>query len=219
MPTIALFDDRKSIRDALALNFKIALPGGWDFIPSAPLPNAADYVDWIVRNDVQVLVIDWVLDEQGGDVDHPVNYKGHVVVQTIRKQLPGIPVFVITAQPTDEDLTEHLGDVESVFTRQQFSSAPKKFIKPMIRAGERFAKQFADDLAELAALAEKVATGKITKDELARLRAIQATLGLIPDVQSEVSRSTALDNFEKKLGEMKTLGDEIGKYLKGNKRS
>jgi hypothetical protein len=219
MPKIALFDDRHKVRNSLKRNFELAKPANWEVIASPPLSDPAKYVDWILKEDVQVLVIDWVLDEQGNDVDSPVNYKGGSVVSGIRMRLPEMPVFVITAHPGDEDLKEHLGDVEAVFTRAAFSGEPEKFIKPMVRAGQRFAKRFQDDLNKLTALSIKVAAGKATTKESDELRALQAVMGLMSGIDREVSRSASLDKFEKQLGVLEQVNSDIRKFLKRKKRS
>lgn len=218
MPTVALIDDRKSIQSALLTNFKIALPDGWTCLASAPLADPSAYGDWIMTHDVQVLVIDWVLNEQGQDVAHPVSYKGNVVVDAVRKHHPEMPVFVITAQPADEELEEHLGDVEAVFTRQQFSSDPKKFVKPMIRAGQRFAKRFQNDLADLAQLSAKVAAGNANEEEKKHLVALQTMLGMA-EAGDESTRAKALNEFEAELAKLESIGDELREYVKRKKGS
>lgn len=218
MPKLALFDDRRRVRRGLEINLEAALPKGWSVVASRPLRDVTSYVDWILREDVQVLVIDWVLDEQGEDVESPVSYKGDSVVAQIRKRLPEFPVFVITAHEGDEDLQDHLGDVEAVFTRHKFTNNAKELVKPMLRAGERFAARFVQELARLSELAAKAASGSATGHELKELRVLQTSIGLISDREHEGTRSEALTKFENALDELEAVTRQVRNRLKRKRK-
>ena len=103
MSKIAFFDDRADQRETFLRSMRAALPEGWECVDNPPLPEADDFPQWIITNDVQVLLIDWVLNEQAPDVETPVSYKGDSVVRAVRSRLPSYPVFVVSAHTEDDE--------------------------------------------------------------------------------------------------------------------
>jgi len=88
----------------------------------------------------------------------------------------------------------------------------------MIRAANRFAKQHEDALVELGQLAQQAAAGKVTSSQRARMRALQAAIGLGLDSDALSERAKLLGDIEKKLDDVDKLGKEIKKFLKTKRR-
>src|SRR6185436_4101904 len=117
MNSIAVLDDRQEQRQTVMRSINLALPNNWSCIECPLLDDYEGYADWLTLNDVCVLLADQVLNEQDAGGDLVVDYKGHQVIESIRKTFPNFPIFLISAYTDDEDLQDHLADAEDVLTR------------------------------------------------------------------------------------------------------
>jgi len=215
MAHIAVLDDRAPQRETLVKLIGAVLPGGWQCIAAPLFQNIKEYPQWLMENDVHVLVADQVLNEQAEEEgSQAVDYKAHDVIFAIRQAFPSFPIYVITSYPDDAELSSHLGDAEGVMTRRELSEKPRAFVARMVRAGSKFAEEHQQDLAALTELSKKVASGTATPDDTKKLHALQATIGLGANTGIQEGRGDVLEAVEKKLDDLDELRGEIETLLK-----
>ncbi|MFN2508374.1 MAG: hypothetical protein ABR589_06340 [Chthoniobacterales bacterium] len=215
MPKIGILDDREPQRQTMHRTVEAEVPEGWQPIDVPLFEELTKYPVWLVNNDVQVLLADFVLDEQAAEEGSgAANYKADAVIAAIRDALPDFPVFILTAFPKNADLQRTLGSAEAVMNRRRFGREATENVERMVRAGRRFAREYERNLAELGKLAEKAASGNADAAELEQLRSLQTALGLGLSAAGDVGRSEALDRFEAKLSDFEKLRGEIERLLK-----
>jgi hypothetical protein len=215
MPHIALLEDRGPQRETLLRNIEDALPEGWACLPAPLFENIGEFPNWIIQNDVWVLLADHFLDEKATEPgSNAVDYKAPDVISTIRAAIPYFPVFVLTSYPENADVLEHLAEAEAVANRRDFSEKINVNLERMIRAANRFAKQHEDTLVELGALAQQAAEGEITAAKRKRMKALQASIGLGLDADSISDRAKLLSELEHKLEDSDKLSKKIKQFLK-----
>jgi DNA-binding NarL/FixJ family response regulator len=218
MSRIAVLDDRAPQRETLLKLIGAVLPAKWQCIAAPLLESAKGYPQWLMDEEVQVLIADQVLNEQAAEEgSQAVDYKAHQVIAAIRQALPSFPIYVVTSYPDDAELANHLGDAEGVMTRRELAENPKAYVSRMVRAGTKFAEDHQKDLAQLTELAKKAASGTATDADTERLRALQALIGLSADATQE-GRGEALEAVEKQLDNLNVLKAEIDQVLKHKPR-
>jgi hypothetical protein len=184
----------------------------------APLETLSEYSVWIVKQDVKVLVLDERLGEQATDSTSHVDYRGHQVVDYLRKRLPTFPIFILTAFPNDEALVARFGSVEGILDRSQWSKDAKGYIQRMVRAGERFAETYEKELSDLSKLAAKAAAGSANAQELQKMRAMQVTLGIVTTADISTKQSSTMNKLDEKLKAFDKVVKKIEKIVeKGEK--
>lgn len=217
MSLMTMLDDRAEQRATTVRIIRTVLPEGWDCTECPLLENRADYPDWLIRHNIDVLLVDQVLGDEAPPGLPAVDYKGHEVVESIRGVLPNFPTYIFTAQ-RDEDLPAHEGEVEDVIERQQFIHDPEKFVFRMIRAGQRFHEEHERQLREMTTLATKVASGTATEDEKNQLKNLQISLGTPTAAAVNVSREDALGDAENKADALEELITHIDRLLREAKK-
>jgi DNA-binding NarL/FixJ family response regulator len=216
MAKIAILDDRKDHRDTVRRSMEVALASfpGWSCCECPVLDAPDNYLEWIVENNVQVLLVDQVLNEQGENVDlRPVHYKGHDVIAAIREHVPDFPIFIVTAVRNDPDLQEHLADAEEVIKRTEFGEDPRTHLARMTRAGQRFAEANTRRLARLSELAKKSAAGTADAAELEELRGLQQGLAIAVTTETALARDVAIRNLEAEVDRLEHLCRKIKKVV------
>jgi hypothetical protein len=212
---IALLDDRKASRDTVIRGLGSLLPSGWVLIPCPLLENREEYPKWLINNRVLVLLVDQLLNEEPTESGLPVHYKGNDVIETIRHQLPDFPIIVVTRAVEDVDLDRHLGEADGVVGRTELLRSTKQYVIRIVRLGRAYLSQFEKELASLATLAQKKATGEATTADVQELNAVQAKLGLVASRQSE--RDDALSTLEREITNLEHLGDRVKAFLAAHK--
>ena len=213
MYSIAVLDDRNEQRTTLVRSIGTALPEGWGVIECPLLDDQSAYSEWLISNDVFVLVVDQVLNEQAVESVGNVDYKGHEVIEAIRKTFPDYPVFIVTAHPSDEDLADHAGNAEDVITRNELTGDVRKYVARMVRAGQRFHAEHERRLAEMTDLATKIALGSASDDEKEELKKLQRSLGSHRAANIDVTREEALTGVEERVTKLETLQREVEALL------
>jgi hypothetical protein len=223
MPTIGVIDDRRKARRTLTLALRTALPKGWDYIDSDPLPELEEYPSWITENDVVALILDERLHEQKPDVAPQVKlhvaYKGHDLVEFLRKRFPTLPIYIVTSFPNDGPVLEKFGDVEDIVRRDPFIIDIEAWVSKITRASQKFYETIQEQLAELSDLSLKVATGTATRKELNRVKALQNSLQTPFLAEQTVDRSAWLAKLQDKLGQFSQLQQEIETFLEEQQNS
>ncbi len=214
MARIAVLDDRAPQRDTLVKLIGAVLPANWQCIAAPLYEEVKTYPQWLIDNEVHVLIADQVLNEQAAEEgSQSVDYKAHDVIHAIRNAMPSFPIYVITSYPDDAELANHLGDAEDVMTRRDLSEKPRAYVARMLRAGTKFAEEHQRILAAMTELAKKAASGTATAEDIEKLRALQATIGLAADANQE-GRGQLLEGLERQLNSLDELRGEIEELLK-----
>jgi hypothetical protein len=215
MPKLALLDDRGPQRETIAHLITTQLPGEWTCINAPLLSNPADYPRWLLTNDVHVLLADHKLDEHAEEEGSvAVDYTAPDVIAAIRKTIPSFPIFILTAYPHDAYLLQHVADAEAVIQRRTFAEEITTHVPRMLRSANRFAEEHQKQLAELGTLASAAASGKAGPQDLERMKALQASIGLSIDSASSADRKTLLAEMEGKLDKMEEIQRDIEAFLK-----
>jgi DNA-binding NtrC family response regulator len=207
MPSIAIIDDRKGMRDTVRLNVAAEIEDGWDIIDIEPLPYLADYPSWIDEKNVAVILLDERLNDQSAS-----NYQGHDLVTYIRKRLPTLPIFIITSYASDDEIQEKFKDVEEILQREDFTQYAEKYVPRFTRAGQRFVEVFENELSELSDKARKIAKGDATPEDIKRVKAIQSRMDIAySDTLCE--RNQSIKDLNDTISEFNRLKSEIDQFL------
>ena len=209
---IAFLDDRKGPRESLLRGLQPALPDGWECVECPLLPSSDAYTDWLLDNDVLVLLVDQLLNEQAPDSDLPVDYKGHEVIRAIRRRLPEYPIIVVTVATEDHDLQHHLGDADDIVLRKNLLRDVNHYVQRFIRLGNKYLEEHQRELALMTELSRKSASGSAQQEEVEQLRALQAKLGLAFEKPS--GRDAALSGLENELNQLDSLRNRVEAFLK-----
>lgn len=211
----ALLDDSTAAKETITRVLPGALPQDWGLIECPFLPGAADYPDWLVRNNVGVLLADQRLNEEVPDGIEPVTYKGSDVLQAVRRAMPDFPLVVLTAYPTDVDLVANKGKADYILSRPTFLMDIEANVERLIRHATDFITTFQAQLAELTTLSQKKAQGQTTAKDDSRIEALQ---GLLDWPTSRSPRDEAFDKIEGRLDELEALKRRAAALLKPRKR-
>jgi CheY-like chemotaxis protein len=231
MPTIAFVDDRKdnleTITGLIDLGLRrIEAAETWSSVHSFPLESLQEYPSWIAENEVSVLVLDERLNEASPPGRRPVEYNGHDVVDQVRKSFRTLPIFVITSFPDVDDLKQRFGEIEDIIARGDFrvrpmssagrkSSAPSyvDYVNRMVRVGRNFYDEHQTQLAQLATIAERIARGEASEDEVGEAKALQQNLALPFLVDPVTERAEWLSKFEREIAKLSELEGKIRQHL------
>lgn len=213
MPKVGIIDDRNDFRETLLRSIDNELEEDWQSVAIAPLPDMEDYPVWIAEHDVAVILLDERLNEQIEATGKDVDYKGHDLVEFIRRHIPTFPVFVITSYKDDEELRKKFSDVEDIIDRQEFLKRAGEYAPRFFRSGQKFLQVFRAELSELAEKANKIATGKATQEDFEKANAIRTRIGLAFPSEALGDRSEWLKKIEGKLEQFKQLSAEITEFL------
>lgn len=213
MPAMGIIDDRNDLRETLLRRIDNELQGEWFIVAIAPLAEMQDYPGWIAEYDIAVILLDERLNEQIEVDGEYVGYDGHDLVEFIRRHLPTLPIFVITSYKDDEELTKKFGDVEDIIERNEFFKRADEYVPRFLRSGQKFLEVFQGELTELADKADKIAKGEATVEDIQRVNAIRARIGLAFPCEPLSDRSLWLKKVEEKIEEFKQLHREVEEFL------
>lgn len=217
MPTVAIIDDREDMRKTIKRLVDSELEGEWNSVEVDPLPNLEDYPSWIMEDEVCVILLDERLNEQKPKKKNTSYYEGHTLVEFIRKHLPTFPIFVITSYPEDEELKKKFKDVEEIIVRHQFAERANEYVPRFLRSGQRYLEAFHNELTELAENADKIAKGTATQQDIERVKAIQAKIGMLFPWDTIKTRCEWADELETRLKTFEKLSTKIKKFLDSTK--
>ncbi|MBI1765277.1 MAG: hypothetical protein HYR56_28010 [Acidobacteria bacterium] len=217
MPAIGIIDDRRKLRHTLVLKLSTQLPPEWQGIEADPLPELSAYPGWISENEISALIVDERLHEQAPDSHSHVGYNGHDLVDFLRKRYTSLPIFIITSHDDDAPLQRRFKDVEGIIARDEFNRNAQKYVPRITRASQQYFETVQKQLTELSAVASKIATGKATKKDKDRAKALQIHLQT-PFTDQPVDRSEWLGKMEDELKELGHLKEEIESFLKKKKK-
>lgn len=190
---IGIIDDREEQREEISETFNLAFstqiplgrrPKNWELFPSVPLPNLRDYPFWIAENDIAALVIDQRLREVPTP-QYSVNYDGHDVVKYLRPRMRNLPIVVVTGY--QDDVLKHISDdVTVIVGKDELGSRGRDLTKEIIEKAEIYKNDYTTKLARIDELAQQVALGKATSENIKELRVLQIELQLpFVDIKNE----------------------------------
>ena len=214
MPVIGLVDDRPELRETARNLIANELPESWQCTDIDPLAEIDDYRSWIVDNGIAVIVLDEKLHEQAAQINRPVDYEGHEVVDLVRSWYPTLPVFVVTSFPDDGEIRAKFKDVEGILHRREFARDSEGYVSRMIRAGQKYTETYENELNELSERVAKVASGNATDEDLRRINVIREKMQLAFATDTFIENTKAVKNLESYLDEMEKVKEDVENLLR-----
>lgn len=213
MNTIGVLDDRPDEADTtktiIARNLNDA---NWTVVNVPLLASPAEVVEWLGTKRVNVLVVDQKLND---NASNPVNYSGHEVIQEIRRRLPDLPVYMLTAYGDNPEVVGSLGAMEELVPRGGLGQQASVLVPRMKRAGETFEHRFRQSLSRISQLSQKRAVSSLSANEKRELEALQLSLSL-PDRSN--SRTEILPELENEVKKLDQLRQKAEKLLKAKRK-
>lgn len=212
---IGIIDDREEQREEISEAFELALPKdvspekikrSWELFSSDPLPNRRDYPFWIAENKIVALIIDERLREKCH-----VDYDGHDVVRYLRPRMRNLPIFVVTGYQ-DEVLKTIRDDVTEIIGKDEWGRRGNDLTKEILKKAEVYKKDNTRKLAKINELAQKVALGKATVENINELEELQMELAL-PFVEKKIETDRWLSRFEETVNKLEALEKDAKSFI------
>lgn len=219
MPQIAIIDDNPELSGTLKKTLEHHLKkfgSNLTVISQFPFAKIPQYFDFIIENDVCLLILDERLNDQATPEGSPVDYKGNQLVTLLRKQLKDFPILMITTFSNEEDVLEKESEFEYLLNRDDITENQETanlYIPRIIRSAQRFLESNSKELCEYNELTQKVAAGEKDPEIIQRLEALQVKLEL-PTTGFD-DRKVWLDEYEKHIEELEVLKKELYSKIKG----
>lgn len=217
MKTIAVIDDKDAARKGFAREITNALERlypDWKVIDRKPFMDIKEYPQWIIENEVAVLILDEQLDGEAVEEGKNVDYNGHDLIRELRIRFKDLPVYSITSYALSEDLKNSLSYFNLILSSRDFDDEIDKYINLFVKSGLKFYNEYQKELERLGELSEKIANGNVTEEELKEASGLQTRL-LIPNIVVETfNREQYLSKLEENLNEVKKINTQISELLK-----
>lgn len=217
MNTIAIIDDKDAARRSFARQITNALErlySDWKVIDRKPFMNLSEYPQWIIENEISVLILDEQLDGEAIENGKNVNYNGHNLVKELRYRFKDLPVYSVTAYALTEDLKKSLSYFNLILSMRDFDDDTDNYINLFVKSGTTFYNEYQKELGRLGELSELIAFGKATEKDILEIQALQTRL-IIPHLTEDLrSRENYLEELEKKIREIKSMQENLTKHLK-----
>lgn len=193
----------------------------FEVITQLPLGNIEEMIDKIIKINPDVIVSDFLLNENIGALGYNVPYNGVELVEDFLSIRNKFPCFVLTAK--DQDAVSDSEDVNLVYTKSLMTTeiedtkAKVKFTDRLVKQIEHYKSRIENAKSELAELIEVRKNGKADFDIEARIielddfleRSIDAQ-NIIPSEFKSFSNSEKLDSMLGKVDELLKKLDENG---------
>jgi hypothetical protein len=216
MKSIGLIDDKDKQRRAFMLKIALKLEEyypEWKILDSKPFKEIETYRQWILENEISVLIVDERLDEERLDDGSYVEYFGSDLVKELREYLKDFPIFCITNIEITEKLKKSLGYFNLTLSRKNFDDEIDNYLNLFIKSGISFYTEFQKELGRLGELSEIIAKGDSTDSDRLEIQSLQTRL-LIPHLTEDIkSRENYLIELEKKISEIKAMQEVLIKFL------
>jgi hypothetical protein len=221
MNNIGLIDDRNNQRKSFMrkLNLRLeALYPDWKIIDSKPFKTPEEYRQWVLENEISVLIIDERLNEESLADGTYAPDLGSEVVKKLRDYFKDLPIYCITNIDITEELKSALQYFNLILSRSKFDADLDNYLNSFIRSGIIFYTAYKEELALLGELSEKIAKGIATVDEVKEAHSLQMRL-VIPHLTEELtSREVYLKDLETQIDEIKKLQQELLNSLNQDKK-
>jgi hypothetical protein len=208
MSKIGILDDRPGeIATATSIISRNLNDSKWSVVKVPLLATPARVVEWLAHEGVNVLVADQVLND---DANHQqVKYQGTDVVNEVRRHIPDLPVYMLTAFPKNPDVAPNLPRIEEMVLRGELGKRASVLVPRMMRAGETFERRHRELLSRLSELSQKKATDLLTKSEEKELKSLQMSLALADTSASREKLLPELEREVKKLADLQAKAEEL----------
>jgi CheY-like chemotaxis protein len=217
---IGIIDDNFDQRETLRLSLGVYLENNdstFEVIDIFPFVTETfqEYFQWIKDENIVCLIFDERMNNETENGVGPVGYRGDQLVSIIRERFKDIPIYVITSNKGDDELTAKFSEFEDIIERQEFIDEGDKYVDRIIRATQRYLDENKKELQTFQKLSEKVASGEYSDEEYDNLLALQTKLHLPLDVTLN-DRQEWLDQYEKTILELEKLKTELQSKLNQN---
>lgn len=217
---IGIIDDNFDQRETLRLSLGVYLENNdstFEVIDIFPFVTETfqEYFQWIKDENIVCLIFDERMNNETENGIGPVGYKGDQLVSIIRERFKDIPIYVITSNKGDDELTAKFSEFEDIIERQEFIDEGDKYVNRIIRATQRYLDENKNELHEFQKLSEKIASGEYNKEEYESLLALQTKLHLPLDITLN-DRQEWLDQYENTIAELEKLKNELQSKLNQN---
>lgn len=216
MKNIGLIDDKDNQRRAFMLKINLKLEElypDWRIIDSKPFKEIETYRQWILENEISVLIVDERLDEERLDDGSYVEYFGSDLVKELRVYLKDFPIFCITNIEITEKLKKALEYFNLTLSRRNFDDEIDNYLNLFIKSGISFYSEFQRELGRIGELSEIIAKGDSTDRDRLEIQSLQTRL-LIPHLTEDIkNRENYLIELEKKISEIKAMQEVLIKLL------
>lgn len=217
MKNIGLIDDKDISRRAFMLKIALKLETlnpEWKIIDSKPFKEIATYRQWILENEISVLLIDERLDEERLADGSYVEYFGSDLVKELRVHFKDFPIFCITNIEITEKLKSALGYFTLTLSRKKFNDEIDNYLNLFIKSGISFYTEFQTELGRLGELSLKFAKGDTTDKDNIEIQSLQTRLSIPHLTEDLKSRENYLIELEKKILEIKSMQEILIQFLK-----
>ncbi len=221
MSTIGIIDDRVEVRDSIKKRVQAELRRlniNWPVIAIGPFEEMENYPEWIENNEISVLLLDENLHEKPISRGVYADYDGHDLVKVVREGYKYLPIFVITAIASSEDVVDNAGEFDSIIARSSFNKRSAEYVKRFVRATHTYLSVNNNELERLSTLSRKIALGNASVEEENEAKALQIKLELPFTMQRVVDRETAINELETEVDSLSELSKKISKYIKSKKK-
>lgn len=193
----------------------------FEVITQLPLGNLEEMIDRIIKINPDVIVSDFLLNENIGALGYNVPYNGVELVEDFLSIRNKFPCFVLTAK--DQDAVSDSEDVNLVYTKSLMTTeiedtkAKVKFTDRLVKQIEHYKSRIENAQIELSELIEARKNGNADFDIERRIielddfleRSIDAQ-NIIPSEFKSFSNSEKLDSMLDKVDELLKKLDEDG---------
>jgi CheY-like chemotaxis protein len=196
---IGIVDDSEERIEEIQNGFEIAFPKGppdssdpdivegeiWELLPSKPLGEPENYLNWILENDIRVLIIDVNLREGSpGNI-----YDGPEIIDLLAKKIPKFPIVVVTNYPNDANLRKKFSVVTDIIDRAEWGREGANLAQRIVNFGKLFNDVFEEKIELIDDLAEKVANETASEEEINKLKSLQHQLEIMSiDEKSKIEK-------------------------------
>jgi hypothetical protein len=222
---IGIIDDREEQREEISETFDLAFAKegsskktqkNWELFPSVPLPNLRDYPFWITENKISALIVDQRLKEVP-PADYHINYDGHDVVKYLRPRMRNLPIVVVTGYQ-DDVLKDIRDEVTVIVGKDELGRRGNELTKEILEKAEIYKKDYTKKLARIDELAQQVALGKASSENIEELRGLQTDLQL-PFVDIKNENDQWLGRFETAIKKLEASEQEARAFIEKTKKT
>jgi hypothetical protein len=194
----------------------------FNVISILPLGDKDEMIDEIFKINPDVIVSDFLLNENIGALGYNVPYNGVELMEDFLSIRHRFPCFVLTAK--DKDAISDSEDVNLIYTKSLITSeiedtkAKVKFTDRLVKQIEHYKSRIENSQSELADLVEKRKSENVDFETEKRIIELDDFLeksidgkSVIPPEFKTLSNTTKLDNILSKVDQLLKKLDEDGK--------
>lgn len=220
MKNIGLIDDKDASRIAFMRKLNLKLEEhypGWKIFESKPFKDIGNYRQWILENEISIMIIDERLDEEKLEDGSNVKYFGSDLVIELRKYFKDIPIYCLTNVEITEKLKKSLSYFNLILSRSKFDADIDNYLNLFIKSGLYFYAEFEKELSRLGELSEKIALQVLTEEESVELQALQTRLVIPHYTEDLINREKYLEELEAQIMELQKQQTSLMEYLNKDK--